>query len=346
MLIGVSLDHRRAELSVRERFVLPEAERAGIGAAAAATGTGLVLLSTCNRVELYGWVPEQNLADAYARLTVAAHRLSPRLGADYFARSGLLHEADLAGHLFRVTAGLASQVAGDVQVLRQVREAYGHAVAAGAAGAELHRLFQAALRAGRRVQAETTLGATGATVAGQAIRMAERVLGPLGRRDAIVLGCGSVGRAAARQLRERSAEVTLINRTDTVSATLARKLGARAVAYGARHGAIADAALTIVATGAAGPTVEGGPLAAARAVRGAGMRPMLVLDLSMPRNVSAEIRHFPAVTLLDLQHLAGGETRAEGRRAALGAAEQIVVEELDRYAADGARRAERTRAVA
>ncbi len=346
MLIGVSLDHRRADLALRERFFLSEVERAGLGAAAEQSGTGLVLLATCNRVELYGWVPAANAADAFARLSVAARRLSPRLGADYLSRTVMRQGQEAARHLFRVAAGLESQVSGDIQVLGQVRDAYRLAAEAGAAGPELHRLFQSALRAGRRVHTETTLGATRATVASQALRVAEGVLGPLHERRAVVLGCGSVGRSAARRLAERGARVTLINRTDAVAATLARKLTLQASIYPASHEVIAASTLTVVATAAPTPTVQADRLARARAALGPRMPATLILDLSMPRNVEPAVGHFPAITLLDLHHLSGAGGLADDRRAALRAADTIVEEELTRLMEWSERRAERRRDVA
>ncbi|MDZ4864693.1 MAG: hypothetical protein SGJ01_14780 [Gemmatimonadota bacterium] len=347
MLIGLSLDHRRADLAVREQFVLPREEQARLGRAARhACGAQVVFLNTCSRVELICWVPSHSLAEAVAGLHAVARRLSPRLAPAYFARAGLRAGAASARHLFRVAAGLESQVPGDIQVLGQVRDAYNRAVGAGSVGAELHRLFQSALRAGRRTHAETALGPARASVGGSAAHLAGSVLGGLAGKAVVVLGCGSVGRSAARALADCGARVTLLNRTESVAITLARKLGAEWRPYSQRHREIATACLTIIATGAGAPTVTAGALAEARAALGAELPPVLLLDLASPRNVEPAVGSFPWLALLDLNHIAGAGAMAADHQSAVLAAEEILEEELARLVEWAERRKHHVRIVA
>ena len=347
MLIGLSLDHRRASLEEREPFLLPEEEHARLGRVARlACGAQVAFLSTCNRVELVSWIPSNSLAEAVAGLKAVAHRLSPRLATVYLSRARLMPGEQAARHLFRVSAGLESQVAGDIQVLGQVRAAYQRAARAGSVGAELHRLFQSALHAGRRVHAETALGSARTSIGGSAVRLAEGILGNLSGRAVVILGCGRVGRLAARSLMDRGARLTLINRTESLAVSLAHKLGVEWRPFSERHRAIATARLAIVATGAGAPTVTAGALAESRAALGADLPPVLLLDLASPRNVEPAVGTFPLLALLDLHQIAGAGSPAADHGSAFLCAESILEEELARLATWYHRREYRVRQVA
>jgi glutamyl-tRNA reductase len=347
VLIGLSLDHRHADLAAREQFLLPEEDHVRLGRAARlACGAQVAFLSTCNRVELFCWVPSRSPVAAVAGLHAVARRLSPRLATAYLTRARLMEGAQAARHLFRVAAGLESQVAGDSQVLGQVREAYSRAATAGSVGAELHRLFQSALHAGRRIHAETSLGPARASIGGSAVRLAEEILGSLTGRPVVILGCGSVGRSAARTLTACGARVILINRTESFAVSLAHKLGAEWRPFSERHREIATARLTVVATGAGAPTVTAGALAEARALHGTDLPTSLLLDLASPRNVEPAVGTFPRLALLDLNHIAGAAAMAADHRSAFVRAEAIIEDELTRLAAWTERRERRVRNVA
>jgi len=291
---------------------------------------GAVLLATCHRVELYteGLSPVEAVR-AFRHLT----------GRDVAPGRILLARGDAAGrHLLRVAAGLESAVPGEDQVLCQVRRAYRDACARGASGPLLHRLFHAAFRAGKRVRAETDLARGCRSLAGAGINRAGSLLAPLGRRTALVLGCGETGALAARRLCQRGiGRLLLANRTRERARELALRLaaecresgrspGIEAVPWEWRVRALARADLLVAATGAPAEVIGADELR--EAVAGHG-RPLVVLDLAMPPDVAAPPELAGRVARIDVPALLAERARDRDRSArAVAAAEAIVEEEL------------------
>lgn len=335
MPVSLVLDFRSADLRTRERFHLGEERAAALYAGPRATAE-LVVVSTCNRVEMYGVMDShgatRRAADGLARLWT---------GGDDRARRDLLKTAavrsgpDAVRHLLRVASGLESQVLGDVQVLGQVRGAYRAAAEAGAAGTVLHRLFETALRAGKRVAAETPLASARSSVGTEAALLAARRLGTLAGTRCVVVGCGKTGEQAARRLAKLGAgEIVLVNRSPGRAEALAAETGGRAAPWETLHQELARAGVGIVATAAEVPPVRAASLAHCRRAARATRTPLLVLDLAMPRNVEPEVAGLPGVALLDLDALRTPLASAEeARRAAVPAAERIVDDEAARFAA-------------
>ncbi len=333
MPISLVLDFHAADLRTRERLHPGGDHPARIYAAPPAGPVSeLVLLTTCNRVELYG------AGDACTPVAArgAAADLAARWAGDNARAAELLRLGTVRSgpeavrHLLRVAAGLESQVLGDAQVLGQVRRSYRAAAAAGAAGPVLHRLFETALRTGKRVAAETSLTAARSTVGAEAATLAARRLGGLAGKRVVMVGCGKTGEQAARRLAKLEAgEVVLVNRTPGRAGELAREIGGRAAPWSDLHAEAARADAALVATAAGGAVLLAGPLAALRA---ADAPPLLLLDLSMPRNVEPEAGTLPGVALLDLDALRLPLAAAEhARHGAVPAAEAVVEEELARF---------------
>jgi glutamyl-tRNA reductase len=337
MPISLVLDFRAADLATRERFHLPAERVEELYAAARGPVRELVVLATCNRVEAYA-APESPTPEAAARaLAEVAHRWAgdETRGRDLLRAAEHRRGLEAARHLVRVATGLESQVLGDAQVLGQVRRAYRGAADAGSVGPVLHRLFETALRAGKRVQTETPLVGGRSTVGGEAAALAVRRAGPLASKRVVVVGCGKTGEQAARGLAKLGAgEIVLVNRTPERARALAAEVGGRAAPFDTLHQELAQADVALVATGATTPTVRAASLGQARRAAATFGRPLLVLDLSMPRNVEPEAAGLAEVALLDLDDLrlplAGAEA---ARRAAVPAAERIVEGELARFAA-------------
>lgn len=337
MPVSLVLDFRSADLRTRERFHLGEERAAALYAGPRPTAE-LAVVSTCNRVEMYG------VMDAHGPRAVrrAAEGLA-RLWTDGDARAGrdLLRAADVRSgtdavrHLLRVASGLESQVLGDVQVLGQVRGAYRAAADAGAAGTVLHRLFETALRTGKRVAAETPLASARSSVGTEAALLSARRLGSLEGMRCVLVGCGKTGEAAARRLAKlRAGEIVLANRSPARAAAVAAETGGRAAPWETLHQELARADVGIVATAAEMPPVRAASLAHCRRQAGTAQAPLLLLDLAMPRNVEPEVAGLAGVALLDLDALRTPlATAEEARRAAVPAAERIVEDEAARFAA-------------
>jgi glutamyl-tRNA reductase len=328
-LVVVGLSHRTTALELRERLSiqLPQWQ--------AVAPVDSVLLSTCNRVEVYAWAESrpndlaQRLTRALARASgVACAELAPHL----FTYSG---QAALV-HLVRVAAGLDSLVLGDHQIRGQVHEAWEGARRSSTLHAPLDGIFRRAVEAGRKIRARGPLGRH-PSVAQAALFIARRLLGPDGfqGRSVLVLGAGGMARAAAQILLDGNAQVTLLNRTPRHAARLAEALGpgVRSDSLEALPRLLPEAALLVGATASRQPVVAVRIVEDALAGR---TEPRLVIvDIAVPRDVEPAVRELPGVQLLDLddlEHLCPMD--AEQRRAELSAAELAAHDEavrIDRW---------------
>jgi glutamyl-tRNA reductase len=333
MLISLGIDHLHADVATRERFHIPE-ERVGALYDAAPDGVidGVALVATCNRTELYGWTP----ADDEVSVQRAVHGLAHRWTLREREREPLLTVArrrtgdEVARHLLRVAAGLESQVLGDGQILGQIRTAYRQASTQGLRGSVMHRLFETALRAGRRVQAETALSAGRNSIGAEAASLVARRFGSLDHVRAVVVGCGKTGERVARQLVKLGLrDLVLVNRSQTRAQELAGALDARVAPLEHVHVEVAMADVALVATAATMPILDAEALERARAGCDSARWPLLLIDLAMPRNVDPHAARLTNVTALDLDSLHPPIVAAEAaRRHAAPAAVTIVETEL------------------
>jgi glutamyl-tRNA reductase len=317
-LAGVS--HHRAPIELRERVALDlEACRA----LAQRLDGEAVVLSTCNRTELY-LVREEHVDDeAVAALAQLAGERADDLAAALYR----LRDEAAALHLFRVAAGLDSLVPGEGEILGQVRAAF----EAGAAGPFLDRLFRQALHTGKRVRMETAIGESPASVPSAAAALAQQVFGDLTGRRVLLLGAGKISESAARNLRSRGAEIGVVaNRTLAHGEDLARKLGAQALALDALAAELERADVVVSATSASELVLSRESVAAAvRARRG---RPLLLLDLAVPRDLDPAINELDGCFLYDVDDLDAVVTETlSGRRGEAARAEQLVAGEADRF---------------
>ncbi|MDX2260457.1 MAG: glutamyl-tRNA reductase [Gemmatimonadales bacterium] len=333
MLISLALDYRRADVATRERFHLSAERTSALYEAPRNNGVReLLMISTCNRIELYGFTEALDTEAVVAALGDLARRWmgdDPKVDellATATHRSGL----DAAEHLLRVASGLESQVLGDAQIMGQVKRSYQQATEAGAIGPALHRLLGLALHTAKRVKHETGFLSGRHSVGAEAAGLAARHLGNLGAMRCVIVGCGKTGQRAARQLAKLgAADIVCINRSSERSHALAAELWGRAAPWDALHRELAQADLAIVATGAPTPPVRRNGLELNRRVAGRDVRPLLLMDLSMPRNIEPEVVGLPGVTLVDLDTIQTPVNAAEAaRREAVPEAEAIVREEL------------------
>jgi glutamyl-tRNA reductase len=331
-ILALGVSHRRAPVELLERLAIPEgslpkAFRALMDQEAIG---GAVILSTCNRVEVYAEVDSYHAGfGALKRFLADTGELDP----DAFAEPLYAHyEGDAAEHLFAVAAGLDSMVVGEPQILSQVRTAIRAAQAEGAAGPGLAALFRAAIRTGRRVRAETSIGAAPEAIVQAGLDLADRHVGGIRGATATVVGAGQMAALAVKVLTERgAARVAIANRSPERARALAERHGAEAHELHALARAMAGADVIVACTGAAGIVIDAADVLGAHPT--AERPPMFVLDLAVPRDVEPAVGELPGVLLVDVDDLAELARSAAPARQALAAGRAIVDEEVARYAA-------------
>jgi glutamyl-tRNA reductase len=326
-VLVVGLSHRTAPVSVLEctavavddlRKTLDELHRAE-------TISEVLLLSTCNRVEVYA--DAARFHPAVGEITTVLARHAGLSVAD-LSEHLYVHFAEAAAeHMFTVASGLDSMVVGESQILGQLRGAYGLGAEAGSIGSVLHDLAQTALRIGKRVHSETGIDQAGASIVSVALDQATGVLGSLTGRRAVIVGAGSMGALAGATLHRRGVtDIVVANRSPERAERLAAAVGGRAVALTDLAAEIAVADLLISSTGATGLIVE------ADAVGARGERPLVVLDLALPRDVDPSVAERTGVTYVDLDALRAGGAMVSD--AEVASATAIVANELSDYLAE------------
>jgi glutamyl-tRNA reductase len=330
-VIVVGLNHRSVPLEILEWMNVPAEQlpKALHGLASRDNVTEVVLLSTCNRTEIYVVAERyhgalQDVRNSLAELT----HLAPEDFADYLYA---FHDEVAVSHLFAVASGLDSAVLGESEILGQVRQAWEAAAEEGAAGPGLHMLFRHALEVGKRVRTETGIGRSTVSVSTAAVALAAERLGSLAGRRVLVLGAGEMGEGMVGALAASSvAEVLVANRTTERAEVLARKVGGRAVSLAELPRALATVDVLLTSTGAQSVMVDHGELEEVLAARGGA--PLLVVDVAVPRDVDPAAGGLEGVTLLDMDDLRAFADAglAERRRESLRA-RSVVEEEVARF---------------
>jgi glutamyl-tRNA reductase len=316
-LVGVS--HRRAPVELRERVALDRDGSAEL-ARRLADGGEAVVLSTCNRTELY--VARDSEDGERAAMSFLLEQ-----GPEFEGVAYRLHDDAAALHLFRVAAGLDSLVPGEGEILGQVREA----AEAGAPGPFLDRLFRQALSTGRKVRVETAIGESPSSVPAAGAALAQQVFGDLTGRRVLLLGAGKMSELTARNLLTRGAElVAIANRTPEHGRELAAKLGTRAVGLDGIGAELAGVDVVVASTSAPGFVLSAAQLGdVIRARRG---RPLLFVDLAVPRDVDPALGELDGCFVYDIDDLeAVVEQALAGRRGEAVRAERLVAEEAERF---------------
>jgi glutamyl-tRNA reductase len=284
-----------------------------------------VVLSTCNRVEIYGSVVNYHAGFlALKRLLVETRGVAEVELAD-----GLYShwERDAVEHLFSVAGGLDSMVLGETQIQSQVREALRVAETRSAVGPRLKGLFHAATRAGRRIRQETSLGAAPDAFVERGASLAEEVLGSLSGRSVVVVGAGTMASLAVKHLRHRGVgPLRILNRSLPHARSLAERTNAEHGDLDALPTALHDADLVVSATGATGVVVRADVV---RAARPASTSSLVLLDLAVPRDVEPDAGTLPGVTLIDVDALR--DRGSAGEQEAIVGAREIVAQEVRRF---------------
>jgi len=330
LLLGTS--HKTAPLAVRERVALPDgrAERFLRELAAHPEIREAVVLSTCNRTELYVVVSDPVEAETTVLGMLARQaglRPTELIDGIYSHRN-----CDAARHLYRVTSGLDSMIVGEAEVQGQVKRAYEAALSARTTGPLTNKLFRAALATGKRVRTDTAIGAGGASIASVAVEAARGALGELASRHVLIIGAGETAELTARALSDQGVSTMFVaNRRRERAIALAQRFGGSTISFDELPAELERADIVVASTASPHAIVGAEELALVGAARGG--RPLLLLDLAVPRDIDPDCAALPGVTLVDIDGLQAqvarthSERRIEARRA-----EGIVEEEIQAFA--------------
>jgi glutamyl-tRNA reductase len=328
-IVAVGVSHNSSSASLRERLAIPADALPGVLCRLRESVGETFILSTCNRVELYAVCGHEATGADMLRQFLAAHAEVP-VGAVREASYAYGHESAVR-HLLRVASGLDSLILGESEVLGQVRRALGASRQAGTLGPVLDRLGDAALACGKRTRSSTALGRDGVSVASVGLRLAARERGGLEGASVVVLGAGeTAGQVLSRLATITGVRATVVNRTLERAEALAAAHRADVRPWSELSSVLADADVVIGCTASPTPVLNAAALAGAR--QGAPPRPLVCLDLGVPRDIDADVCSLPAVTLIDVARI-GREAavRRTARARDVARAEAIVVEETERY---------------
>src|SRR3989440_3667519 len=288
-IVLVGLNHRTAPVEVRERvsFTVEQAQQAATELRERGILEETLVLSTCNRSEVYGVPPEdvRQSASALATYLSSFHSVTPEaLGPSLYHH----YDREAVLHLFRVSSGLDSMLIGEAEILGQVREAYRAAHGNGGTGPVLNRLFQGALEVGKRVRSETELGTRPMSVASAGVKLAERIFGKLNQRTALVVGAGTISEQVVSQLRDRGiAQLHVMNRSRDRADELANQFGGKVVGWGEWDQALQSPDVVVSSVSADEPVLRRDIVERAMAAR--GNRALFLMDLGVPRNIDPRV---------------------------------------------------------
>jgi glutamyl-tRNA reductase len=333
MIIVVGVSHRTAPLPVREALAFPKGQlRDALLRLRAETGAGeAMILSTCNRVELYARQDDPGAVDALESFLARYHA---RDGRDLHAVLYRLADADAIRHAFRVAASLESMVIGEPQILGQVKEAYQAAEDAGTLGSALNALRNRSLAAAKRVRTETGIGRNAVSVSYVAVELARKIFGELKDKNVLLVGAGKMSELAAKHLVRSGGRATVLGgRTFEKAAELAAALGGKAAPLESLRDELARTDIVISGTGAAGLVIHEADVESARAARrGRHARPLFLIDIAVPRDIDPAVRKMGGVFLYDLDDLKTvAEANLRERLKESAAAEALVEREVREF---------------
>ena len=330
----IGCNHLTAPVELRERIIFSTQQ--ALQAADELRHQGIleeaVVISTCNRSELYG-VPGELAASATEAMEeyfTSFHQI-PR--SELHGRLYRWSGPEAVRHLYRVAAGLDSMLLGEAEILGQLRSAYNQALDHGATGPILNRMFQGALEVGKRVRSETEVGARPMSVALAGVKLAERVFGNLKGHSALILGAGAVAEQVVEHMRARGiGNLRVVNRSFDRAAELAQRVGGEAVAWESLETELGLPDILVTSVTASGPILTRSILERALAARSG--RSMFVVDLAVPRNVAEDAAGLYNLYLYNIDDL--GEIVAQNKKAReseIPRVEAIISEHIDKFEA-------------
>jgi len=330
-VLALGVSHKTAPLDLREQLALPEGR--AVGVLGELVGSEQVheaaALSTCNRTELYLVVSDPVEAEG-----LALGALSREAGirpTELLGRLYALRGVDAAGHLFSVTAGLDSMILGEAEIQGQVKRAYELALVEGATGPVLNRLFRGALAAGKRARHETGISEKGVSIPSAAVELAQHTLGDLASRTVLLVGAGETAELTARALAARGVSTIFVaNRHYDRAIGLAQRFGGHAVRIDELPAQMEDADIVVSSTNSPHHIVEREELELVMERREG--RPLLLVDLAVPRDIQPACRDVAGVSLHDVDDVQSiAERNASGREAEARRAERLLQSEVARF---------------
>ncbi len=337
-VIVVGLNHRTAPVELRERVAVPSSRM--VKALHDLSGrehlAEVVLLSTCNRTEIYARSTKFHSAVSDVLEFLSEQGSAPP--EDFSEHLYTYYDDSAVSHLFGVAAGLDSMILGEDEILGQVRGAWQLAESEGASGQAMARVFRHAIELGKRVRTDTAIGRRALSVSSAAVALAERTMFSLRGRSVLILGAGDVAEGLGRALIAAGVgEVVVANRTHARAVALAERLGGRAVPLGDLQDVLTSVDVLLTATDSTEVHVERADVEAVMERRG-GV-PLLIVDVAVPRDVDPGAAQIPGVTLHDVDDLHQlTEAAMDERRREVDTVREIIGEELERFQTDRAAR--------
>ncbi len=296
-IAGVS--YKTAPVELRERLAVASSRLRCVGCRLKISGglSEAVVLSTCNRVEIYGLADHVNgnIAPLFRHLTGSQHDIESHL---------YVHEGDKAiRHLFSVVSGLDSMVIGETEITGQVKHAYQAACEAKLTGRVLNRVFQAALRTAKQIRTRTGIGRGATSVGSVAVELAEKIFsGGLAQQSVMILGAGKMGEACVRHFAKKGARSVLVsNRSFERAQELAADFGGRAVRLDEKLQALTEADILVSSTGSPLPILHRAEIESV--MRSRRHRPLILIDIAVPRNIDTDVQFVPNVYLYNIDDL-------------------------------------------
>jgi glutamyl-tRNA reductase len=331
-IVLIGLSHRTATVELRERvaFSSEQAREAAEQLRSRGILEETMVLSTCNRSELYG-VPSElstDSAGAVELFLASYHQMSPgELDGSLYRH----RDSHAVRHLFRVAAGLDSMLLGEAEILGQVRDAYQIALDHGETGPVLNRMFQGALEVGKRVRSETAIGTRPVSVAFAGVKLAERIFGKLNNHRALIIGAGATSEQVVRHLCDRGIkQLRVLNRTPEHAADLANRFGGEVVPWENLTASLDWPDLIVTSVSSNEPVLTRAVIEQAMAAR--GNRALLMIDLGVPRNVAADAGSLYNTYLYNVDDLTEiVEQNKKARQAEIPRAEAIIEEQIEKF---------------
>ena len=325
-IVVLGLSHHTAPVAVRERFSFPEATVSDAMRRLREAGCieEVVVLSTCNRVEIYAATNTEPAAalTELRRFLLTHHNQAGPLGNEFYG----LGEPHSVEHLFKVASGLDSMVIGETEILGQLKQAYDRALQHRHTGRRLNKAFQAAFNVAKKIRTETNIQRGSVSVASVAVELAEKIFDTLTERTVMVIGAGDTSEKTARALLSRGAKSLIVsNRSPERAEALAAELGGRSVHFDSWHTEFERIDIIISSTSAPHYILTRAKLESLMPLR--GRRPLLLIDIAVPRDIEPEINFLDDVYLYnvdDLQAIADDYLKL--RHEELTACERIIRE--------------------
>ncbi len=331
-ILCIGLNHQTSGVSLRERLVLSPylSDPGHTSNLLSSEIQELVILSTCNRVELYAASGTPDFEFLEALLSKTGYLPVSEFSSSLYR----LKDGEAVQHLFQVAAGLDSLVIGEPQILGQVAEAYEAAKKNCSAGKLLSRLFQAAIRAGKRTRTETSISRNPVSIASVAVNLIFETVPDLSKARVLVLGAGEMGELTVEALRKRGArDILVVNRTTQKAQELAARWGGQAESFDRLAGVLPEMDIVVASTGAPHTILQREMVE--RAMRQRPGRPMVIMDIAVPRDVEEGAGEIKGVSLYDMDGLATHlETSLARRQSQIPLVEAILAEEQAAFEAD------------